>query len=230
MTKKPTKKELERVSIEKPIPPTQIALLLILSEGSTHAWHIKKVLDERGFEEWVDMKKSTIYKSLGILETKNLIKGKKEKDDKLSKKIYELTEKGQRHLIEQIKFCVKNPPKAKSMFDLGLAGLSLLTKSEALSALEEYKTRMNNGIQWFELILHQFEPQNLNEIVKSDPRMIVGGLTARELQNSRQSFLIKALFERPYYIVKAQNKWLEGFIQSIRDDKGEFEFQEAKKN
>ena len=230
MTKKSTKMELRRVKVEKTIPPTQIALLLILSEGSAHAWHIKKVLDERGFEEWVDMKKSTIYKSLGILETKYLIKGEKEKDDQLSKKIYELTEKGRRYLIDQIKFCVKNPTKPKTTFDLGLAGLSLLTKSEALSALEEYKTRMDNGIQWFELILHQFEPQNLNEIVKSDPRMIVGGLTAKELQNSKQSYLIKALFERPYYIVKAQNKWLEGFIQSIKDDKGEFEFKEDKKN
>lgn len=227
MPKKTTKTETEGNKIERPIPPTQIALLLILSEGSAHAWQIKKVLDKRGFEEWVDMKKSTIYKSLGRLEKEGYIKGMKESKKQLSIKTYEITEHGQKKLREQIQFCLTSPPKTKSMFDLGLAGLSVLTKSEALSALETYKTSLGYGIKWFESILCQFDPQVLNEIVKSDPdREIVGGESARELQESRHSFVVKALFERPYHIVMAQSKWLEGFIQLIKDDKEEFAFQE----
>ncbi len=223
----PNKKKQTKPDEVQLIPPTQIALLLILSEGPAHAWHIKKVLDERGFAEWVDMKKSTIYKSLGRLEQEDYIKGTKKSEDQLSKKIYEITESGQRELLEQIQSCLSNPPRSKSMFDLGLAGLSLLTKSEALSALEKYKVRLDYSIQWFESILRQFESKNLTEIVKSDPnQMIVGGMTTKELQESRHSFVIKALFERPYSIVIAQNKWLEVFIQSIYDDEGEYEFKE----
>ncbi|MFQ6125321.1 MAG: PadR family transcriptional regulator [Candidatus Heimdallarchaeota archaeon] len=211
--------------IAKPIAPTYVALLLILAEGPAHAWHIKKVLEDRGFEEWVDMKKSTIYKSLGKLESKGFIIGQKEEEKfKLSKKIYEITEHGKETLHEQIQLCIKNPPKPKTMFDLGLAGLSLLTKSTALSVLEEYKTNMKYSIQWFESILQQFE--SLDEIVKTDPDRMIAGMPAKELQKTRRLYLIKALFERPYHSIRAQKNWLEGFIQSIKEDKGQFEFQE----
>ncbi|UCG02125.1 MAG: PadR family transcriptional regulator [Candidatus Heimdallarchaeota archaeon] len=208
------------------IPATQIALLLILSEGPAHAWHIKKILDERGFEEWVDMKLSTIYKSLGILENKKYIQGEKKRDEQLSKKIYTITEIGEQKICEQIQFCLRSPPRTKSLFDLGLAGISLLPKSDALSALEEYKGELDNGIYWFELQLEKME--NVEEIVKSAPnQIIVGGATAKEFQSSRHKFVVKALFERPYYIVKAQRQWVEEFIQSIREDEGEFKFREV---
>ncbi|MFX0201075.1 MAG: PadR family transcriptional regulator [Candidatus Hodarchaeota archaeon] len=210
---------------EKPIAPTYVALLLILAEGPAHAWHIKNVLDDRGFEEWVDMKKSTIYKSLGVLENKGFITGRKEEEGfKLSKKVYEITERGKEALNKQIQLCIKNPPKSKTMFDLGLAGLSLLTKSTALSVLEEYMTKMENGIQWFESILQQFT--HLDEIVKTTPDRMIAGMPAMELQKTRRVYLIKALFERPYHSILAQKNWLEGFIQSIKEDKGQFEFQE----
>jgi len=219
------KKELEMGETEKPIAPTYVALLLILAEGPAHAWHIKNILEDRGFKEWVDMKKSTIYKSLGVLENKGFIIGRKEEEGfKLSKKVYEITEYGKKTLNEQIQLCIKNPPKPKTMFDLGLAGLSLLTKSTALSVLEEYMTKMEYGIQWFESILQQFN--NLEEIVKIAPDRMIAGMPAKELQKTRRFYLIKALFERPYHSILSQKKWLEGFIQSIKEDNGKFAFQE----
>jgi DNA-binding PadR family transcriptional regulator len=208
------------------IPATQIALLLILSEGPAHAWHIKKVLDERGFEEWVVMKRSTVYKSLGILEKKKYLRGEKKRDEQLSKKIYAITEKGEQKICEQIQLCLRSPPKSKSLFDLGLAGILLLSKSDALSALEEYKADLDNGLRWFEIQLQKME--NVDEIVHSDPnQVIVGGATAEEFQKSSHKFVVKALFERPYYILKAQNDWLAEFIKSIKKDKGEFKFREV---
>ncbi|MFW9903773.1 MAG: PadR family transcriptional regulator [Candidatus Thorarchaeota archaeon] len=208
------------------IPATQIALLSLLVEEPAHAWLLKKKLDERGYEEWVDMKQSTIYKSLGILEREKYILGEKKRDKQLSKKVYTITEIGSQKICEQIKFCLRSPPRSKSLFDLGLAGISLLSKPEALSALEAYKADLDNGILWFKQQLDKME--NVNEIVRVDPNQaIVGGATAQEFQNSPYAFAVKALFERPYYIVKAQQKWLEKFIQSIKDDKGEFKFREV---
>jgi len=208
------------------IPATQIALLSLLAEEPAHAWLLKKKLDERGYEEWVDMKRSTIYKSLGILEKKKYIIGEKKRDEQLSKKIYTITEIGEQKICEQIEFCLRSPPRSKSLFDLGLAGISLLSKSEALSALKAYKADLTNGIQWFE---HQLEKMaNVDEISRVDPtRVIVGGTTAKQFQASPYAFAVKALFERPYYIVKAQLEWLEKFIQSIKDDEGEFKFREV---
>ncbi|MHA2224512.1 MAG: PadR family transcriptional regulator [Candidatus Hodarchaeales archaeon] len=213
------KRELE---VKIPIAPTYVALMLILAEGKAHAWAIKNILEERGFEEWVDMKKSTIYKSLSILERKGFIKGTKEESYRTPRKVYEITTIGRKELDEQIQLCLSNPPKPKTMFDLGLAGLFLQTKSSALSALMDYKNKMELGIQWFEFILHQFE--NLDKIVKTDPDRKIVGSTAKELIDDKRSFIVKALFERPYYTVRAQKKWLERFIQSIKDDQGDFEF------
>jgi DNA-binding PadR family transcriptional regulator len=208
------------------IPATQIALLSLLSEEPAHAWLLKKKIDERGYEEWVDMKRSTIYKSLGILEREKYILGEKKRDEQLSKKIYTITEKGVQKICEQIEFSLRSPPRSKSLFDLGLAGISLLSKSKALSALEAYKTDLDNSLYWFKQILDKME--NVAEIVDSDPtQIIVGGSTAQEFQNSPYSFAVRALFERPYYIVKAQREWLEKFIQSIRDDEGKFKFQDV---
>lgn len=211
--------------IMKPMAPTYVALLLILAEGSAHAWHIKQILYDRGFEEWVDMKTSTIYKSLGVLEKKGFIEGRKEGDaGKLAKKIYEITELGNETLYKQIQLCIKNPPKPKTMFDLGLAGLFLLTKSTALSVLEEYQTKMESNIRWFESIFQQFN--NLDEIAKTDPKRMIAGVSAKDLQQMNRFYLIKALFERPYQAITAQKNWLERFIQSIREDRGQFEFKE----
>lgn len=216
------KRELK---VKTPIAPTYVALLLILAEGKAHAWAIKNILEKRGFEEWVDMKKSTIYKSLSILEKKEFIKGTKEEGYR-KRKVYEITAIGRKELDEQIQLCLRNPPKPKTMFDLGLAGLFLQTKSAVLSALMDYKNKMEKDIQWFEFILHQFE--TLDEIVLNDPDRNIVGSPAKELIKDKRLFLIKALFERPYYTVQAQKKWLEGFIQSIKDDQGDFEFKEEK--
>ena len=209
----------------KPMAPTYVALLLILAEGSAHAWHIKNILDDRGFEEWVDMKTSTIYKSLGVLEKKGFIQGRKEGDaGKLAKKIYEITESGKDSLNKQILLCIKNPPKPKTMFDLGLAGLFLLTKSTALSVLDEYLTKMKFSIQWFDSILQQFN--NLDEIARTNPEIKIAGTPAKDLQQMRRLYLIKALFERTYQAITAQKNWLARFIQSNREDQGQFEFKE----
>ncbi|MFX0122968.1 MAG: PadR family transcriptional regulator [Candidatus Hodarchaeota archaeon] len=221
----PNNNETRSVKV-KFIPATQIALLSLLAEEPAHAWLLKKKLDERGYEEWVDMKRSTIYKSLGILEKKKYILGKKTRDEQLSKKIYTLTELGEQKIREQIQFCLRSPPRSKSLFDLGLAGISLLSKYDALSALEGYKADLDRGIQWFEEQLEAME--NVAKIAKSDPdQFIVGGATAKEFQASRHKFAVKALFERPYYIVKAQRQWVEKFTQTIKEDEGEFKFREA---
>ena len=53
MEKKPQQPKYELIDTENPIAPTYVALLLILAEGPDHAWHIKIVLNDRGFEEWV---------------------------------------------------------------------------------------------------------------------------------------------------------------------------------
>ena len=207
------------------LPPTQIALLLILMEiRQAHAWQIKKILEKRGFEFWVDIKTSTIYKSLGIIEEKALALGIKEEDGtKTPKKVYSITEKGEDVLKEQLVLCISDPPISKSVFDLGITGLCFLSKNKAISSLETYLQGVSANIQWFESILNQFN--QLDSLVKDNPEHILAGSTVKELQKNPLRHIIRALFERPYYIIRAQKEWVSKFLLEITDDtEGKFIF------
>jgi len=209
--------------------PIQIALLQIISEGPTYGTQILDILKQRGYENWVSMKKSNAYKNLGILENENYIIGKREEDRITSKKVYSLTPKGCEKLVEQVKLCITDAPPVKSMFDLGLSGLCSLTKSEAISVLEQYKFGQGFAIKMFEDILHDLD--NKDKLVDIFPDKEVAGNTIQgHVDNKGVTFIVRALFDRPNRIIKAQLKWLEEFIQSIKDDKGDFYFEGGKKH
>ncbi|MHA1797004.1 MAG: PadR family transcriptional regulator [Candidatus Helarchaeota archaeon] len=182
---------------QKPdLAPTHIVLLLIINEKPIRGYEINKILEEREFHNWVDIKLSTMYKSLGILEKEGYIKSEMaEKIIKSSKKIYLITAKGKKKLKQQIESCIKYPPKPKSMFDLGLAGIYLLSKKEALLALESYKMHLIERIT--------FLKRKIEELIN-------------ENKNHEHFFIIKALFERPLLSILGQKEWLETFIQSIK--------------
>ena len=180
-------------------------------------------MDERGYENWVDMKKSITYKSLGILEGEGYVRGERKKDYKTSKKTYYITKKGSEKAHEQVKLCITNAPTPKSMFDLGLSGLPLLTRSEALKVLEEYKYGESYAMKMFEEEIDDLD--NVDVLVETNPDQKLAGSTVKgHFENKEMIFIVKALFERPYRIIKAQYEWLEEFIQSIKEDKGEFRF------
>lgn len=210
---------------DKLMPASQIALLEILSEGPANGKIILEILKNRGYENWVNMKKSAMYKSLGVLEKKGYIIGEREEDYKTSKKTYSITQKGSEKVIEQVKLCIIEAPPVKSVFDLGIAGLSYLTKSEAIAILEQYKLDQGFVIKWFEDTLYDLD--NLHKLVEIIPDKWVAGNTIKgHFENKGINFIVRALFDRPYRIIKTQIQWLEEFIQSIKEDKGEFYFKE----
>ncbi|MFX1297266.1 MAG: PadR family transcriptional regulator, partial [Promethearchaeota archaeon] len=207
-----TKKKVQTSNISNLLPPTNLAVLLILSEKPRHGYQINRVIDNRGMRNWVDLQFSTIYKTLDELETRGLVKGEKEnKKIKQSRKIYTITELGRKILKEQIIQCIKNPPHPKALFDLGLSGISLLSKSEAITVLEEYRNSLEERIKSFEEILEKIE--NIDELSLSAPDLLIAGESASRLQNNPHLFIVYALFNRPYQLIQSELKWLKNFIQ-----------------
>ena len=208
--------------------PSQIALLQILSEGPANAYQILKILKDRGYENWVDMKRSITYKSLGVLEKEGYITGEKKGEGKKIKKVYSLTSKGKEKIIEQVKLCITDAPQVKSMFDLGISGLPLLTRSEAIRILELNKLSQGYAIDFFEETLRDLD--NLDKLVDIFPDKEVAGNTIQGHFNNRGIVpIVRALFDRPYRIIKTQLEWLEEFIQTIKDDKVKFWFKGEEK-
>ncbi len=213
-----TQPEEDNSSDKSLLSPTNIASLLIVSEEPRHAYAINKVVEDRGLENWVDMKKSTIYKALDELESKGFITGEKEDASiKQSKKVYTITEEGLNELKDQIRFCLTIPPYPKSMFDLGIAGMYHLTRSEALNALHKYKQDLEQSAHIFEEIIENLE--NVASISEKAPDQIIAGAPAAQQEQNPHLPIIKALFDRPYHRILGELRWLEKFIREVEEGK-----------
>ena len=207
------------------LPSTYLAVLTLIGAGAKYGYEINQILEERGYRNWVDIRFSSIYKALKELEGKELIRGQKS-DTKMqqSKKTYSITRKGSRLLREQVVHCLIDPPKANSLFDLGISAISQLTKDEAVESL---KKRIDNLGEQIRFLGDNVESiKNLEWIRESDPERIVGGVKASEIPPDAQIGVVQALFERPYVRLKCERKWLETLVMSIENEGTGFLFRE----
>lgn len=216
----------EETSIEF-LPTTYLAVLTILGGGAAYGYEVNNIIEQYGYSEWVDLKFSSVYKALSQLEKRGLIEGKK-KDAalKTSKKTYRLTRKGRTILKQQVKMCLSSPPRPKTLFDLGISAMSLLTEEEALESLRMYKTNLENSLKFLESNVQNFD--NLERMRRDSPDNKVGRITVSEFDNTENIGVVRALFDRPAWSLRCQIAWLESFIKQIGIGVG-FTFKETSK-
>ncbi|MFW9794652.1 MAG: PadR family transcriptional regulator [Candidatus Thorarchaeota archaeon] len=209
------------------LPSTYLTVLTILGGGAEYGYEVNNIIEQFGYREWVDLRFSSVYKALSELEKRGLVEGKK-KDDSIrtSKKTYKLTRKGRSLLNKQIKKCLSNPPRPKTLFDLGVSAMSLLTKEEALSALREYRTNLEHGLEFLESNVQNFD--NLERLRQEAPKSRVGQITVEEYNNMENVGAVRALFDRPARLVRCRIAWLDSFINQIEFGEG-FTFKQTRK-
>ncbi|MHA3963681.1 MAG: PadR family transcriptional regulator [Candidatus Thorarchaeota archaeon SMTZ1-45] len=201
------------------LPSTYLAVLSILGGGAEYGYEVNNIIEQYGFREWVELRFSSVYKALSELEKRGLIVGKKEDyEKKTSKKTYRLTSKGRTTLQQQIKMCLSNPPRPKTLFDLGVSAMSLITRREALDALRTYKTNLERGLQFLELNVQNLD--NLERLKREAPESMVGLVTVDEYENTENIGAVRALFDRPAISVRCQIAWLGSFIKQIERGEG----------
>lgn len=208
------------------LPSTYLAVLSLIGAGAKYGYEINQILEQRGYRNWVDIKFSSIYKALKELEIKGLIKGQKS-DVKMqpSKKTYSITRKGSSLLRNQIVRCLVDPPKANSLFDLGMSAIFQLTKEEAVDSLKKRLTNLSEQIQF--LGSNAEVLRNLERIREVDPDRIVGGVKASEIPPDAHLGVVLALFERPHVRLKCERKWLEDLVLKIEKDEAGFLFRKG---
>ena len=211
--------------VEEFLPSTYLAVLTILGGGAEYGYEVNNIIEQFGYREWVDLRFSSVYKALSELEKRGLIEGKK-KDDavRTSKKTYRLTRKGKSVLKEQIRMCLVNPPRPKTLFDLGVSAMNLLTQDEVLEALQTHKTNLEHGLKFLESNVHNFD--NLERLRREAPESMVGGVTVEEYDNLMNIRAVRALFDRPATSVRCQIAWLESFIKQVEVGEG-FTFKDS---
>ncbi|MFW9801496.1 MAG: PadR family transcriptional regulator [Candidatus Thorarchaeota archaeon] len=221
---------VQKSNPQKPdlLPSTYLAVLSLIGAGAKYGYEINQILEERGYRNWVDIKFSSIYKALKELEAKGLIKGQKS-DEKLqpSKKTYSITRIGARLLRNQVVQCLVNPPKANSLFDLGMSAIYQLTKEEAVDSLKKRLVNLNEQLRF--LGSHAEAIKNIDKIRESDPSRIVGGVKASQIPADAHLGVVLALFERPYVRLKCEKKWLQDLVGMIEKDEAEFLFRDSKR-
>jgi len=209
------------------LPSTYLAVLTILGGGAEYGYEVNNIIEQFGYREWVDLRFSSVYKALSELEKRGLVEGKKKNPSvQTSRKTYRLTRKGRNVLRKQIKMCLTYPPRPKTLFDLGVAAMSLLTKEEALEALRTYRANQEQGLRFLESNVQNLD--NLERLRREAPGSIVGGVTVEEYDNMESVKAVRALFDRPAASVRCQIAWLESFIKLIEQGDG-FTFKETRK-
>ena len=209
------------------LPTTYLTVLTIVAGGAEYGYEVNSIIEKYGYHEWVDLRFSSIYKALSELEKKGLIEGsKKEASVKTSKKIYRMTRKGWNVLNTQVKMCLSRPPRSKTLFDLGIAGMSFLTKEEVLESLQTYKSNLESGLKFLESNVQNYD--NIEHLRRDAPMSPVGQITVEEFDNMENIGAVRALFDRPAWSIRCQIAWLDSFIKKVEIGDG-FTFKQSKK-
>ncbi len=210
------------------MPSTYLAVLSLIGGGAQYGYEIDKILEEKGYRNWVDIKVASVYKALTQLEKRGLIQGTKTRTSlQPSKKTYKLTPKGKRTLTKQIAQCLSNPPKANSLFDLGMSAIFLLTKENALAALRERASNLEKQSRFMRVNIEAIE--SFEQLRKSDPDRLLGSIRLGDVPIDSQFGVVQALFKRPYVRIRCERDWLLQLIEKIEHDEAGFRFKEEKK-
>ena len=185
--------------IKTVITNVELALLEIIKEkDETDGYEIKKILEERGYANWANIGKTSIYTGIKKLKKKDLItiKTLKRKEGKgpLPNKI-SLTKSGEKVLVEEIRKALlsqKNLP----LYYLGIAGIGLIKKDVASELLEQRK------------IINRKIIEKLKDIFKKQ-----GG--------NKMSLEAQALFEHPILLIQSDIKFINRFIKKLQEYKNE---------
>ncbi|MCK4566153.1 MAG: helix-turn-helix transcriptional regulator [Candidatus Thorarchaeota archaeon] len=209
------------------LPSTYLTVLSILGNGAAYGYEVNNIIERYGYREWVELQFSSVYKALSELEKRGLVEGRKKNDAvKTSKKTYHLTRKGRNTLKKQITMCLSNPPRPKTLFDLGVSAMSLLSREEAVDALFAYKANLEDHQKFLESNVQNFD--NLERLRRNAPESKVGRITVQEYDQVENLGAVRALFDRPAWSIRCQIAWIESFIKQIESGEG-FTFRDTSK-
>ncbi len=118
----------------------ELAVLSLVVEQPRHGYEIEQVIEARGMREWTELGFSSIYYLLKKLEQQGLVESRLEEAERgPARKVYEATAEGRRTLKTGVVEALSIPARCYPPVQLALANLPLLSRDEALSALQHYR-------------------------------------------------------------------------------------------
>ncbi len=180
----------------KPISNSAVIVLGLLAEAPGHPYDLNKKLDGRGYRNWTNIGFSSIYSILRGLEKEGLVEVREEVVESRTRTIYHLTPLGRSSLIAEVTRILIHPARPIAEWDLGIAYMfRLLSYDEQIRCLQSYRQQVEEGIAFLEGHVARFPSENL-EVYS-------------------QTYTIRALFERPVYISRAELAFVDDLISRI---------------
>lgn len=183
--------------LPQPISNSAVIVLGLLAEAPAHPYDLNKKLDERGYRNWTSIGFSSIYSILKGLEKEGLVEVREEIVESRTRTIYHLTSIGRSSLIAEVTRILSHPARPIAEWDLGIAYMfRLLSYNEQIRCLQAYRQQIQDGISFLEGNVARFPTDNLEAY--------------------RTTYTIRALFERPVYISRAELAFVDDLIARIK--------------
>lgn len=148
--------------IIKHLTDSELLLLGLVAEMPRHGYELEQVIEQRGMREWTQIGFSSIYFVLRKLEKRGLVVAEKPSNAK-AKKNYTVTKEGREMLVKQTLASLKSVRSTFSSVLLGMVNWSVLTREQALNALQVRSEMVSRELERFKNI--HFEQQPLPDHV-----------------------------------------------------------------
>lgn len=159
----------------KDLTDSELLVLGLVAEMPRHGYELEQVIEERGMREWTQIGFSSIYYVLGKLEQRGLVKADIPANAK-AKKSYTMTTLGKKTLIDQTLATLQSVHPIYPSLLLGMIHWSVLTRVQALGALETRKSAVAEELERLQSI--HFEQQPLPDYVDAIFEYSIGQLQA----------------------------------------------------
>ncbi len=170
----------------------ELAILSLVAEKPRHGYEIEQIIEERGMREWTELSFSSIYYLLKKLEQQELVESRLEEAERgPARKVYEATPEGRAALKVGVLEALSTPAHCYPPIQLGLANLPVLSREEALEALQEYRETLQ-------------ERQAL--------------LQAERESQQPLPYFVDAMFEYSLRMMEAEQEWVTDFTATVEQE------------
>jgi DNA-binding PadR family transcriptional regulator len=122
---------------------TELAILSLISEKPRYGYELEQVIEQRGMREWTEIGFSSIYYILKKLEDKQMITSRvQSKSSGPPRKVFKITEEGQRALYEGALETLHTPGHNSRPFLLGLSVLPLFEREVMINKAKGYLDKL----------------------------------------------------------------------------------------
>ena len=148
---------------------------------------------ERGYKEWIDIGTTSIYVGLEKLQKKDLLvfeyASKKQGKGPLPK-LFHITPNGTSVLKETTIHFLASTRERNASFDLGIAALSVIKKTEAINALNLRKEFLSSSYNNLKNRFAKLGGENLD-------------------------FQVKVFFQHSLYLIKCELTFLDSLLEKL---------------